>query len=276
DVSGLDESSLAIYRYDGSSWSALSSCTVDTGANTVSCTTTAFSDFGIFGDEATSTSSSSSGASGGALPWCSGPLAPGWNESLPDGGCGSLVRTHSSVAISTSDNTSETPGSPPAISLFDRDLSIGDSGDDVIALQTILINKGYTIPAGATGYFGMQTRSALSAFQTQYTITPAVGYFGPITRAVIERNGISEEETLEINSLDSFSFTRDLWLGDTGDDVAELQKLLIKEGFTIPAGATGYFGEQTRSALASFQEAHTINPPQGYFGFITRTYLSAR
>ena len=25
---------------------------------------------------------------GGAMPWCSNPMAPGWNTSLPDGGCG--------------------------------------------------------------------------------------------------------------------------------------------------------------------------------------------
>ena len=23
----------------------------------------------------------------GAMPWCSGPMAPGWNVSLPNGGC---------------------------------------------------------------------------------------------------------------------------------------------------------------------------------------------
>ncbi|MFA5273524.1 MAG: FG-GAP-like repeat-containing protein [Candidatus Peribacter sp.] len=50
-VSGYAEATLQIYRWDGSSWNELSDCTVDTSANTVSCTTTAFSTFGLFGEE---------------------------------------------------------------------------------------------------------------------------------------------------------------------------------------------------------------------------------
>ncbi len=52
DISGYEESTLKIYRYDGSDWYELTGCTVDTSANTVTCTTTAFSDMGIFGDGA--------------------------------------------------------------------------------------------------------------------------------------------------------------------------------------------------------------------------------
>lgn len=48
DVVGVDESTLKIYRWDDASWHELSSCTVDTTAKTVSCTTTAFSVFGLF------------------------------------------------------------------------------------------------------------------------------------------------------------------------------------------------------------------------------------
>lgn len=31
-------------------------------------------------------------ATGGNLLWCSGPMAPGWNVSIPDGGCGGNQR----------------------------------------------------------------------------------------------------------------------------------------------------------------------------------------
>jgi len=48
------------------------------------------------------------------------------------------------------------------------------------------------------------------------------------------------------------AFTRDLTLGSTGADVTELQTWLISKGQSIPAGATGYFGVQTRAALASW------------------------
>lgn len=72
---------------------------------------------------------------------------------------------------------------------FTRDLTIGATGADVTALQTWLIAKGYSIPAGATGYFGAQTAAAVAAFQKANMITPAAGYFGPITRAKVNSMG---------------------------------------------------------------------------------------
>ncbi len=68
---------------------------------------------------------------------------------------------------------------------FATDLTIGSTGADVTALQNWLISKGFTIAAGATGYFGAQTASALGAYQASVGISPAAGYFGPITRAKV-------------------------------------------------------------------------------------------
>lgn len=65
---------------------------------------------------------------------------------------------------------------------FTTDLTLGAQGTQVTALQTWLISKGFSIPAGATGYFGTQTRAAVASFQAAQGITPAAGYFGPITR----------------------------------------------------------------------------------------------
>ena len=68
---------------------------------------------------------------------------------------------------------------------FAIDMTLGRSGVEVTNLQKFLINKGHSIPAGATGYFGEQTRSALAQFQSQNGISPAVGYFGPLTRGKV-------------------------------------------------------------------------------------------
>lgn len=76
-----------------------------------------------------------------------------------------------------------------AVASFMRDLTIGSTGADVTALQNWLIAKGFTIPAGATGYFGGQTQAALARYQASVGIAPAAGYFGPITRAQIATNG---------------------------------------------------------------------------------------
>ncbi|MBU2124177.1 peptidoglycan-binding protein, partial [Patescibacteria group bacterium] len=63
-------------------------------------------------------------------------------------------------------------GTTAAVS-FDRDLTMGSTGADVTALQNWLISKGFTIAAGATGYFGAQTKAALGAYQASVSISPA-------------------------------------------------------------------------------------------------------
>lgn len=76
-------------------------------------------------------------------------------------------------------------GSSSASATFTMDLTLGSSGAEVTALQNWLIKGGYAIPAGATGYFGAQTQSALAAWQKANGVTPAAGYFGPVTRAKV-------------------------------------------------------------------------------------------
>ncbi|MDB5237518.1 MAG: baaA1 [Parcubacteria group bacterium] len=69
--------------------------------------------------------------------------------------------------------------------MFTTDLTLGSKGASVTALQNWLISKGFTISAGATGYFGAQTKAALAAYQASVGISPAAGYFGPVTRAKV-------------------------------------------------------------------------------------------
>jgi len=71
------------------------------------------------------------------------------------------------------------------------DLRVGSKSDGVATLQQYLIseNKGSAAlalsGAGATAYFGALTRAALAEFQASVGISPAVGYFGPITRSYL-------------------------------------------------------------------------------------------
>jgi len=76
-------------------------------------------------------------------------------------------------------------GGASASVTFTQNLTIGSRGADVTALQNWLISRGFSIPAGATGYFGTQTRAAVAAWQASANISPAVGYFGPISRGVV-------------------------------------------------------------------------------------------
>ena len=65
---------------------------------------------------------------------------------------------------------------------FDRNLSFGTTGTDVSQLQQFLTYEGlYNGPITPT--FGPLTKKSLIAFQVRENIAPAVGFFGPLTRA---------------------------------------------------------------------------------------------
>ena len=77
--------------------------------------------------------------------------------------------------------------------VFSRDLEVGMTGDDVKALQVYLNTHGYQVaasgpgsPGNETTKFGGATRAALIKLQKANNITPAAGYFGPKTRAVVK------------------------------------------------------------------------------------------
>jgi peptidoglycan hydrolase-like protein with peptidoglycan-binding domain len=77
----------------------------------------------------------------------------------------------------------------------------------------------------------------------------------------------------------SAAFTRNLTVGSTGADVAELQTWLISKGYSIPsissgAATPGYFGAQTKSAVMAYQSQHGL-PSTGFFGPLTRASVEA-
>jgi hypothetical protein len=76
-------------------------------------------------------------------------------------------------------------GAPAAASCsFTKDLTMGSKGDDVKCLQTYLTGTGhFSFSGGSTSYFGSVTKSAVAAWQAANGVTPAVGYFGSISRA---------------------------------------------------------------------------------------------
>ena len=70
--------------------------------------------------------------------------------------------------------------------LLNRDLFVGCRGYDVECLQNFLRIQGF-FKNETTGYFGMVTKNAVSAFQKAHGINPTLGYVGKITRALINQ-----------------------------------------------------------------------------------------
>jgi hypothetical protein len=186
DVSGLDENSLSMYHYHDGSWIKLDNCSVNTSSNTITCSAPSFSIFAIFGTPATTSNSSSSSSSGGSTVQSqvasliamgqidqANALKAKWYWLFPQASASSTATTV-------------------------RDLKLGMTGNDVLQLQKFLNTQGYTLaatgagaPGSETTIFGSRTRTALAKFQAGNTVAPAIGYFGPITRAKIKTLGLN-------------------------------------------------------------------------------------
>jgi len=173
----------------------------------------------------------------------------------------------------------ETPA--PTGSLPAGDLDIGSSGTKVTELQKYLIQVASgtaatrLASAGATGYFGTITKAALMEYQTSMGISPSNGYYGSATREFITAHPITPQDNPA-----SATFTRNLYLGISGEDVRTLQKLLNANGYIVATTGSGsagietiYFGPATKAAVIKFQIAKGISPIAGYVGSITRLAL---
>jgi peptidoglycan hydrolase-like protein with peptidoglycan-binding domain/lysophospholipase L1-like esterase len=137
---------------------------------------------------------------------------------------------------------------------IDRDLSIGNTGDDVRRLQEILIKGGYLDEGNNTGYFGPLTKNALATYQLEHGIYPASGNFGPLTRASIFNVNKSNTDNVGKKYL-----AGTLEFGSVGDEVRTLQRILASISSIYPEGViSGYFGEKTLSAVKKFQLEYKV------------------
>lgn len=164
---------------------------------------------------------------------------------------------------------------------FTRDLSAGMSGADVKELQKCLNSIGYTLaasgaaaPGWETSFFGSLTKAGITRFQQANGLTVS-GMLDAATRTKL--NGPSVAPTTPTGK---YMFTRNLYLGMSGDDIKELQKFLNARGYVVAtsgAGSVGnetmYYGYATRAAVMKFQSANGISPV-GYVGALTRAALN--
>lgn len=206
DVVGIDETTLLIYRYDGTSWYALSSCSVNTTVKTVTCSTTAFSDFALFGDASAVSSSATLVANGplyqGTGEELPGYVAPRMQTIYPDGTVvfteAKAVVKNTQEAIATTTQVQSVAVVPLSV-VFTRTLRAHFEGEDVRELQKFLNSQGFVLSNSGIGshgfeteYFGPLTYNALVKFQEAHSsriltplfLTKGTGIFAEKTREV--------------------------------------------------------------------------------------------
>jgi peptidoglycan hydrolase-like protein with peptidoglycan-binding domain len=163
-------------------------------------------------------------------------------------------------------------------STFAADLSPGDTGQGVLALQEYLNEHGFPVAssgAGSSGHetttFGPATKAALKAFQKAHNITPT-GNLGPLTRALINKDSKIPAAP---------AFPRDLSVDSSGPDVKVLQMFLNNLGYIIAANGAGspgqettFFGTKTAAALSLFQDDHSLSSDTGVLSGTTRSLIN--
>jgi len=135
----------------------------------------------------------------------------------------------------------------------------------------VYVGGGYVVEARGFAY-GVQ-RNKLSARNfTDWGLCPYV----PYTAEEVEKaktamiaSGVASGVTSTANGV------RSIRKGDSGEDVREMQKMLVKAGATLPRyGVDGDCGDETVAAIKAFQTANGL-VVDGIYGALTRAKLEA-
>ena len=133
-------------------------------------------------------------------------------------------------------------------------LRIGASGDAVRQLQTRLAELNY-LTDSVDGNFGTKTAAAVAAFQRANGLT-ADGVAGEKTLQTLYASG-AKSAAATATAAPTANQNMLLRIGDTGESVKGMQRLLISLGY-LSGAADGIFGTKTYLALQAFQQDYQL------------------
>jgi N-acetyl-anhydromuramyl-L-alanine amidase AmpD len=145
-------------------------------------------------------------------------------------------------------------------------LEFDNVSDEVALLQWDLVYLNLMDAdevAGGGSRFGPLTQEALTAFQEANGV-PATGSYSDVTAAALVQAILADPAGVPAHDLDS---------GTESDQVAQLQTALQQVGYMDLI--TGYYGEITSEAVATFQQDNGIYAT-GTYDAITRMALASR
>ena len=121
-------------------------------------------------------------------------------------------------------------------------IQAGQEGDDVLMVQTRLMELGYLDIDEPTSYFGNVTKYALKLFQRQHEL---------------QMDGIAGEQTQSLLfSDDALGYV--MKEGMEGDDISAFQHQLEELGYLTIHQITGYYGTDTVNAVIKFQNRNHL------------------
>ena len=141
--------------------------------------------------------------------------------------------------------------------------------------KSVTVGSALVLALAFSSVAHAQTMTTTSAGMPSTTMVSSTAQLQAELAALQARLGTSDTSQTGVTSvMGPQLFTTNLAVGSSGSAVSTLQAWLISKGFHIPAGATGHFGAQTQSALASYQASNGISPAAGYFGPTTRAHVN--
>ena len=296
DVAGLDESTLQMYHYHEGAWVPLTGCSVNTTDNIVTCTAPSFSIFATFGSAPVTVSSggNSSGSGGGGAG--SGPIygcmdvratnyAPYATASSTRTPCQYVPLS----ASATSTPVALPPVKPNELSCTEelyvqKSIRLGSKNDiaEVKLLQKYL-NTYEGTHFVIDGIYSKANRDAVIKWQekyaddilkpwglkkgTGYVFTTSLKKMEALHKKACAAAVVAPPASSSTPAPSPAPRTRVLKVGDTGNDVLQLQVFLNAHGFVIAktgVGSVGHettlFGNATKKALMAFQKSKKLKP----------------
>nr|MBP7005604.1 fibronectin type III domain-containing protein [Patescibacteria group bacterium] len=265
DIGGLDESLLKIFRNDDGNWYELENCVVLEAENKVTCNTTHFSVFALFGRLTGSDAPSSAQSGSGALNFRE--IAPtSIQKNIPlsfEVNNGSSTTTMRVVRL-------ELNGDPETVRGY------------AVSLDPLFKN-GSILPLERSIVYELPSNPGLYTIYLRYFSTS--GHGSPVLRRTIELIGEGAEKKVSASSVkigqEKQTFKKNLSVGSTGEDVRRLQKFLNAQGYFVaktgpgsPNNETVRYGAATKQALIRFQKAKKINPANGNLFDKTRSVIN--
>ena len=136
-------------------------------------------------------------------------------------------------------------------------LKQGMRGDDVMDLQNLLQDAGYSVGrAGADGIYGSDTFRAVAAFQEDHGLA-VDGIAGRETLAALDEAVYGQEKTDQPAAEPEKFWLPDLEIGASGSAVSLLQSALNIRGYDC-GKPDGQFGPKTQAALNRFKSNRNL------------------